>query len=135
LALGDEPATALDPFTAGTANGAAATVDASHPVALGREDLAVRPGKRPAPAPFSDIKRMKACASNARAVDRRLKTVSKLSLKSAINLLAARAFWSAAWVRHGQSGLMLHRTRHLFIRQQTSVINAIRAHLVGWAEP
>src|SRR5436305_2948271 len=28
-----------------------------------------------------------------------------------------------------QSGLMLHRTRHLFIPQQTSVINAIRAHL------
>jgi len=28
-----------------------------------------------------------------------------------------------------QSGLMRHRTRHLFIRQQTSVINAIRAHL------
>jgi transposase len=28
-----------------------------------------------------------------------------------------------------QSGLMLHRTRHLFIRHQTSVINAIRAHL------
>jgi transposase len=28
-----------------------------------------------------------------------------------------------------QSGLNLHRTRHLFIRQQTSVINAIRAHL------
>ena len=28
-----------------------------------------------------------------------------------------------------QSVLMLHRTRHLFIRQQTSVINAIRAHL------
>jgi len=28
-----------------------------------------------------------------------------------------------------QSGLMLHRTRPLFIRQQTSVINAIRAHL------
>src|SRR3954464_7499217 len=26
-----------------------------------------------------------------------------------------------------QSGLMLHRTRHLFIRQQTAVINAIRA--------
>ena len=24
---------------------------------------------------------------------------------------------------------MLHRTRHLFIRQRTSVINAIRAHL------
>lgn len=28
-----------------------------------------------------------------------------------------------------QSGLALHRTRHLLIRQQTSVINAIRAHL------
>jgi transposase len=28
-----------------------------------------------------------------------------------------------------QSCLMLHRARHLFIRQQTSVINAIRAHL------
>ena len=28
-----------------------------------------------------------------------------------------------------QSCLMLHRTRHLFIRQQTSVINAIRVHL------
>ena len=28
-----------------------------------------------------------------------------------------------------QSCLTLHRARHLFIRQQTSVINAIRAHL------
>jgi transposase len=28
-----------------------------------------------------------------------------------------------------QSCLMLHRTRHLFVRQQTAVINAIRAHL------
>src|ERR1700746_2506716 len=28
-----------------------------------------------------------------------------------------------------QSCLILHRTRHLLIRQQTSVINAIRAHL------
>ena len=28
-----------------------------------------------------------------------------------------------------QSGLMLHRTRHLLTRQQTAVINAIRAHL------
>jgi transposase len=27
-----------------------------------------------------------------------------------------------------QSCLMLHRTRHLFIRQQTAVINSIRAH-------
>jgi transposase len=28
-----------------------------------------------------------------------------------------------------QSCLMLHRTRHLFIRQQTAVINSLRAHL------
>ncbi len=28
-----------------------------------------------------------------------------------------------------QSGMVLHRTRHLFIRQQTALINAIRAHL------
>jgi transposase len=28
-----------------------------------------------------------------------------------------------------QNGLVLHRTRHLCMRQQTSVINAIRAHL------
>jgi transposase len=28
-----------------------------------------------------------------------------------------------------QSCLMLHRTRHLFIRQQTAMINSIRAHL------
>jgi transposase len=28
-----------------------------------------------------------------------------------------------------QSCLALHRTRHLFVRQQTAVINAIRAHL------
>src|SRR6266545_1631667 len=28
-----------------------------------------------------------------------------------------------------QSCLMLHRTRHLLMRQQTAVINAIRAHL------
>src|SRR5258705_3020599 len=28
-----------------------------------------------------------------------------------------------------QGGLVLHRTRHLFIRQQTAVINAIQAHL------
>jgi transposase len=28
-----------------------------------------------------------------------------------------------------QSGLMLHRARHLFIRQQTAVINSICAYL------
>jgi transposase len=32
-----------------------------------------------------------------------------------------------------QSCLMLHRMRHLFIRQQTAVINAIRAHLAEFA--
>src|SRR6201981_3863085 len=31
-----------------------------------------------------------------------------------------------------QGCLMLHRTRHLFIRQQTAVINAIRAHLAEY---
>ena len=35
----------------------------------------------------------------------------------------------ATKTREQQSCLTLHRTRHLFIRQQTSVINAIRAHL------
>jgi transposase len=34
-----------------------------------------------------------------------------------------------------QSCLMLHRTRHLFIRQQTSLINAIRAHLAEFGIP
>src|SRR5712672_445975 len=31
-----------------------------------------------------------------------------------------------------QGCLMLHRTRHLFVRQQTAVINAIRAHLAEY---
>src|ERR1700685_1082669 len=35
----------------------------------------------------------------------------------------------ATKTREQQSCLTLHRTRHLFIRHQTSVINAIRAHL------
>ena len=35
----------------------------------------------------------------------------------------------ATKTREQQSCLTLHRTRHLLIRQQTSVINAIRAHL------
>src|SRR5262252_1302249 len=35
----------------------------------------------------------------------------------------------ATKTREQQSCLMLHRTRHLLIRQQTAVINAIRAHL------
>ena len=32
-----------------------------------------------------------------------------------------------------QACLMLHRTRHLFIRQQTAVINSIRAHLAEFS--
>ena len=35
----------------------------------------------------------------------------------------------ATKTREQQSCLTLHRTRHLFIRQQTAVINSIRAHL------
>ncbi len=31
--------------------------------------------------------------------------------------------------RDQQSVLMLHRTRHLFVRQRTTLINALRAHL------
>ncbi len=31
--------------------------------------------------------------------------------------------------REQQAGMVLHRTRHLFVRQQTALINAIRAHL------
>ena len=34
-----------------------------------------------------------------------------------------------------QACLMLHRTRHLFIRQQTALINAIRAHLAEFWLP
>jgi transposase len=34
-----------------------------------------------------------------------------------------------------QSCLMLHRTRHMFIRQQTAVINSIRAHEFGIVAP
>ncbi len=41
------------------------------------------------------------------------------------------AFFSNNWAFRFCPGsrLMPHRTRHLFIRQQTAVINAIRAHL------
>jgi transposase len=42
-------------------------------------------------------------------------------LRCSTNWIPGRSFVS--------NGLVLHRTRHLFIRQQTSVINAIRAHL------
>jgi transposase len=33
-----------------------------------------------------------------------------------------------------QSCLMLHRTRYLFIRQQTAVINVVRAYLDSWGK-
>jgi transposase len=39
----------------------------------------------------------------------------------------------ATKTRERQSCLMLHRTRHLFIRHQTSVINTVRAHLAEFA--
>ena len=32
-----------------------------------------------------------------------------------------------------QSRLMLHRTRDLLMRQRTQPINALRAHMAGWA--
>jgi transposase len=35
----------------------------------------------------------------------------------------------ATKTKEQQAGLMLHRTRHLYVRQQTALINAIRAHL------
>jgi transposase len=44
-------------------------------------------------------------------------------------LVAANKRFVATKTLEQQSCLMLHRTRHLFIRQQTAVINAIRAHL------
>jgi transposase len=34
--------------------------------------------------------------------------------------------------RERQSCLTLHRTRHLFLRQRTAIINSIRAHLAAF---
>src|SRR5208282_3677355 len=47
-----------------------------------------------------------------------------------IEACASSHHWSRELQALGHTvRLMLHRTRHLLIRQQTSVINAIRAHL------
>ena len=49
--------------------------------------------------------------------------------RSARQLLEPTCGFVATKTAEQQSGLVLHRTRHLLIRQQTAVINAIRAHL------
>jgi len=54
-----------------------------------------------------------------RTVSARLLGVSVRTLRNKISKYSAEGFHI----------LMLHRTRHLFIRQQTAVINSIRAHL------
>ena len=61
------------------------------------------------------VKRQKNDAADAEAI---CEAVSRLNMR-----------FVAPKTPEQQSCLMLHRTRHLFIRQQTAVINAIRAHL------
>src|SRR3974390_1204331 len=61
------------------------------------------------------IKRQKNDAADAEAI---CEAVTRASMR-----------FVATKTMEQQSCLMLHRTRHLFIRQQTSVINAIPAHL------
>src|SRR5512145_2892045 len=61
------------------------------------------------------VKRQKNDAADAQAI---CEAVTKANMR-----------FVATKMPEQQSCLMLHRTRHLFIRQQTAVINAIRAHL------
>src|SRR3974390_648626 len=61
------------------------------------------------------VKRQKNDATDAEAI---CEAVSRASMR-----------FVPAKTPEQQGGLVLHRTRHLFLRQQTSVINAIRAHL------
>jgi transposase len=61
------------------------------------------------------VKRQKNDAADAEAI---CEAVTRASMR-----------FVATKTQDQQSCLMLHRTRHLFIRQQTAVINAIRAHL------
>src|SRR5207237_5183935 len=61
------------------------------------------------------VKRQKNDATNAEAI---CEAVTRANMR-----------FVATKTTEQQSGLVLHRTRHLLIRQQTSVINAIRAHL------
>ena len=53
-----------------------------------------------------------------------------LTLRRSVRPLFGQTCGSSETKTAGQqSCLMLHRTRHLFVRQQTAVINSIRAHL------
>jgi transposase len=61
------------------------------------------------------VKRQKNDAADAEAI---CEAVSRVNMR-----------FVATKTPEQQSCLMLYRTRHLFIRQQTAVINAIRAHL------
>jgi transposase len=61
------------------------------------------------------VKRQKSDAADAEAI---CEAVTRVNMR-----------FVATKTSEQQSCLMLHRTRHLFIRQQTAVINAIRAHL------
>jgi transposase len=62
-----------------------------------------------------DVKRQKNDATDAEAI-------CEAVTRSTMRFVATKT-------PEQQSCLMLHRTRHLFIRQQTAVINVIRAHL------
>ena len=62
-----------------------------------------------------DVKRQKNDAADAEAI---CEAVTRANMR-----------FVATKTPEQQSCLMLHRTRHLFIRQQTAVINVIRAHL------
>jgi len=61
------------------------------------------------------VKRQKNDAADAEAI---CEAVTRANMRFVVTKTAEQ-----------QSGLVLHRTRHLFIRQQTAVINVIRAHL------
>jgi transposase len=67
------------------------------------------------PMPPAYVKRHKNDATDAEAI---CEAVTRPNMR-----------FAATKMPEQQSCLTLHRTRHLFIRQQTAVINAIRAHL------
>jgi transposase len=74
-------------------------------------------GSRPAPPAYVKpyVKRQKNDATDAEAI---CEAVTRANMR-----------FVETKTPEQQSGLMLHRTRQLFIRQQTSVINAMRAHM------
>src|SRR5215467_7885819 len=82
-----------------------------------RELTALRHTVRLMPAAYVKpyVKRQKNDAADAEAI---CEAVSRANMRFVPTKTAEQ-----------QSCLLLHRTRHLFIRQQTAVINAIRAHL------